>query len=438
VIVPERRLVLLLGAAVLGAAIVVVLPEYVSLWAYATAALLLVAVADAVLARRLRVPAVEREVPGSLSLGTMHTVTLTLRPDPRSGRRPLPVAVFDHIPDHTEAQGLPLRLVLRWDGKTEVSYRLRPTVRGAHTFGRTELRLRSRLGLWSVRRFAGEPVTVRVYPDFGTVNRFALLALDHKTSTLGVRRRPRRGEGLELHQLREYREGDSLRQIDWKATSRRMRPISRDYQAERDQQVVFLLDCGRTMHALDAGRAHFDHALNAALLLSWVALRQGDAVGLLTFGGPMRWLPPTKGAGALTAVLHAVYDLDTTTSVPDYAQAAADLLARQRRRALIVVLANLRDEDGEEMRGALHLLGRRHLVLLASLRETVLEDALDAPVVSLPDALRVGAIHDYLAARRRAHRDLAARGVNLLDVRPSELPIALVNRYLDIKAAGAL
>ena len=432
-IVPERRLLWILGAVVLGAGAAVALPAWVPLWAGLTGAVLLASGLDGLVALRLRTPVVERRLPRSLSLGTVHPVTLSLRPS-----RFMKVAVFDHAPEQAEVQDLPLQLDLAPGGSTEVGYRLRPTQRGALAFGRTELRLRSPLGLWAVRRFAGTGQTVRVYPDFGTVHRFALLATDHKTSALGVRRRPRRGEGLELHQLREYREGDSLRQIDWKATSRRMRPISREYQAERDQQVVFLLDCGRTMHALDAGRAHFDHALNAALLLSWVALRQGDAVGLLTFGGPMRWLPPTKGAGALTEVLHAVYDLETTTAVPDYTQAASDLIARQRRRALIVVLANLRDEDGEEMRGALHLLGRRHLVLLASLRETVLEDALDAPVASLPDALRVTAIHDYLAARRRAHRDLASRGVNLLDVRPSELPIALVNRYLDIKAAGAL
>lgn len=434
-IVPERRLLVLLGVATLPATAAMIWPDLRPPWLALTLLVLLLAAADAVLARRTGVPEVEREVPGSLSLGSWQSVVLKLR---HRGTRALHLALFDHAPEDAELEGLPIRLRLPPGSPTETRYRVRPPSRGARTFGRTELRLRSPLGLWTARRFAGTPQTVRVYPDFGTVNRFAILALDHRTSTLGVRRRPKRGEGLELHQLREYREGDSLRQIDWKATSRRMRPISREYQAERDQQIVFLLDCGRTMHAQDAGRAHFDHALNAALLLTWVALRQGDSVGLLTFGGPTRWLPPTKGAGALTQVLHAVYDLDTTTAVPDYAQAAADLLARQRRRALIVVLANLRDEDGEEMRGALHLLGRRHLVLLASLRETVLEDALDAPVATLPDALRVGAIHDYLAARRRAHRDLAARGVKLLDVRPSELSIALVNRYLDIKAAGAL
>jgi uncharacterized protein (DUF58 family) len=433
VIVPQRRLLAALGVAVLAGAAAVVWPGLRPGWVGLTVLLLAVAAFDAILVRRAPVPSVEREVAGTLSLGTWQPVKLTLR-SPRPG----PLALFDHAPEDLELEGLPLSLDLAPGGTTEVVYRARPTSRGPKVFGRTELRLQSPLRLWSARRFAGAPQTVRVYPDFGTVNRFAILALDHRTSALGVRRRPRRGEGLELHQLREYREGDTLRQIDWKATSRRMKPISREYQAERDQQIVFLLDCGRTMHARDGERAHFDHALNAALLLTWVALRQGDSVGLLTFGGPTRWLPPRKGAGALTEVLHAVYDLDTTTSVPDYAQAASDLLARQRRRALVVVLANLRDEDGEEMRGALHLLGRRHLVLLASLRETVLENALEAPVESFPDALRVGAIHDYLAARRRAHRDLASRGVNLLDVRPSELPIALVNRYLDIKAAGAL
>src|SRR5262249_28255577 len=160
--------------------------------------------------------------------------------------------------------------------------------------------------------------------------------------------------------------------------------------------------CGRSMRSIDRGEAHFDHALRSVLLLSYVAVRQGDAVGLLTFGGVDRWLPPVKGPGAMKSLLHAVYDLETTTQAADYTAAATRLMSRLRKRALVVVVSNLRDEDGSELASSLALLRRRHLVMVASLREAALDEALERPIVGLDDALRAGAIHHYLDARRQA------------------------------------
>ena len=220
----------------------------------------------------------------------------------------------------------------------------------------------------------------RVYPDFARLYGGQLLAVDNWLSQLGVRQHQRRGLGLEFHQLREFREGDSLRQIDWKATARQRTPIAREYQDERDQQIIFMLDCGRRMRSQDGELAHFDHALNACLLLSYVALRQGDAVGLSTFASDQpRYLAPVKGAGQLNVLLNTVYDLNSTQRSADYQAAATQLLARQKRRALVVLVTNLRDEDDEELLTAVKRLSKQHRVLVASLRE----DVLDTPA---PDA----------------------------------------------------
>jgi len=277
-----------------------------------------------------------------------------------------------------------------------------------------------------------------VYPNFRAVSRYELLAAANRTGGLGIRRRPRRGEGLEFHQLREYREGDTLRQIDWKATARLRRAISRQYEEERDQQIVFLLDCGRKMHARDGPRSHFDFALDAVLLLAHVALRQGDAVGLATMAGEPRWLAPRKGAKQLRRVLNAVFDLESGTRASDYLAGAETLQKRLAKRALVVVVSNLRDEDHEELLRAARLLGRRHLVLVASMKESALAAALDTPVRDLDSALTVAATHQYLLARQQAHARLRRSGVLALDAEPAELAVALVNGYLDVKAAGVL
>jgi uncharacterized protein (DUF58 family) len=378
---------------------------------------------------------VEREVPGSLALGAWTRALLRVH---NRGRSMLRAEATDHQPQSMRVRGLPRSVAVAPGEHAEIPYSLLPEARGDLGFERPELRVRSRLGLWRRRLRAGQGERVRVFPNFRELMKYSLLATEHRTSALGIRQRPRRGDGLDFHELREYRTGDSLRQIDWKATARQQKTISREYQQERDQQILFLLDCGRKMHARDDALSHFDHALNALLLLAHVALRHGDAVGLLTFSGEHRWLAPAKGGTQLNAMLRALYDLETTTRASDYVRAAQDLTTRVRKRALVVLVSNLRDEDHDELTLATRLLLRRHLVLVASMRERVLEQALEEPVRDTDDAVRVAATHQYLESRRLAHERLRRSGVLSLDALPDALAVALVNGYLDIKRASLL
>ncbi|HEU4921435.1 MAG TPA: DUF58 domain-containing protein [Burkholderiales bacterium] len=300
------------------------------------------------------------------------------------------------------------------------------------------MRLHSPLGLWWVKKYSGNASRVRVYPDFRALAKYTLLATDNRLSQIGVLQVRRRGEGTEFHQLREYRQGDSQRAIDWKATSRTARLIAREYEEEKDQRVLLVVDCGRRMASKDDDLSHFDHALNAALLLAHVALRQGDAVGLMTMAGVDRYVEPRKSVAAVNAILNRVYDIEPTLSVPDYHLAARDVMRRVRRRSLVIVLTNLRDEDDETLLPALKLLRTRHLVVLASLREAIISRALSARVDSFDRAVTHAAAADYLAARERSFRRIGAAGAVCLDVEPERLAISLVNRYLELKRGGRL
>ncbi|KAF1030163.1 MAG: hypothetical protein GAK37_01481 [Pseudomonas sp.] len=399
-------------------------------------ALLLLALLDAGRLRRVPSPQIQRQLPGRLALGRWNEVRVILL---HQGQQPLWVQVYDHVPDGLNAQNLPQSIELRSAGYSELGYRVRPLRRGHFSFERCEVHLPSPLGLWSARRLIDTHNATRVYPDFSRLHGTQLLAEDNWLSQLGVRQRQRRGQGLEFHQLREFREGDSLRQIDWKATARQRTPIAREYEDERDQQIVLMLDCGRRMRSQDADLSHFDHALNACLLLGYVALRQGDAVGLCTFAGDQpRYLAPAKGSGQLNRLLDAVYDLDTTRRTADYQAATSQLLARQKRRALVMVITNLRDEDDEELLAAVKRISQQHRVLVASLREAVLDELRQLPVQTLPEALAYCGTVDYLNTRNELHERLRAHGLSLLDTLPSGLGAALVTRYLAWKKAGVL
>ncbi|MET1067682.1 MAG: DUF58 domain-containing protein [Pseudomonas prosekii] len=397
-------------------------------------ALLVLSVIDAIRLKRLPAPRLKRQMPGSLALGRWGEVQLEVEHDLTDA---LTVHIFDHVPDGLSFEHLPLTLELQPGQRSLISYHLRPLRRGHFSFEQCEINLPSPMGLWSAKRLLRVSDSTRVYPDFARLYGGELLAVDNWLSQLGVRQRQRRGQGLEFHQLREYREGDSLRQIDWKATSRQRTPIAREYQDERDQQIVFMLDCGRSMRSQDGELSHFDHALNACLLLSYVALRQGDAVGLSTFASDQpHHLAPVKGPGQLKVLLNAVYDLANTPRPADYQAAVSHLLARHKRRSLVVLMTNLRDEDDEELLGAVKRLGQQHRVLVASLREDTLDELRQSPVQTLPEALMYCATVDYLNARAELHERLSAHGVPVLEARPAELGAGLVTRYLSWKKAG--
>lgn len=380
-------------------------------------------------------PEIVRQTLHSLPLGEWGQVKLRIASD---SLRTLRMQIYDHHPGEMQVLGQPWTFELEPEGAVELSYKVRPTRRGERVFEFTQALVSWKGCLWTRSIQAGERTVVRVYPNFKAVARHALMAIDDQVRQLGVRRRRRRGTGLDFHQLREYREGDVLRQVDWKATSRQRKLISREYQEERDQRVVFVLDCGQRMHARDGDLSHFDHTLNAILVASYVALRQGDSIGLLTFSGMDRWLPPVKGVGGMTTMLNHVYDLHSTLQPSDYVEAARRVMTYLPRRSLIVLVTNVRDEDTDELRAALQTLGRRHIVLLASLRETVLEERIAQPVKSLQDAWQVAMASQFLSDRRVLHESIGGFGARVLDVRPSQLPPALVERYLDIKRAGAL
>ncbi|MEM7356425.1 MAG: DUF58 domain-containing protein, partial [Acidobacteriota bacterium] len=366
-----------LGLAILAAA----LPLWRGPWL--AGGLLLLAAVLAAAGELARAPALvgTRRVASQLPLGQWTEVHLRFE---SRAPRSLRFEVFDHHPGSSEATGLPREVTLTAGETVELTYRLRPRRRGDAEFQRIEIWRRSALDLLRRRHWLGTVQPVRVLPNFRPILVQGLAGMQGELAQLGMHLQRRRGEGLEFQELRDYRDGDSLRQVDWKATARRGKLIARQYQDERNQQLILLLDCGRRMHAQEDDLTHFDHVLNAALLLTYVAIRQGDAVGLQAFAGEERWLPPTRGAGALTRMLEALHDLQTSTESPDYPTAAARLMERQRRRALVLLLTNLRDEDAGELLPTIHTLRRRHLVLVASTRELALGALRDQEITGHP------------------------------------------------------
>lgn len=432
---PTTRTLLLLVAWLLLGVASAFWPALANAWAIAAALLTGTLLIDALWLRQLRRFHAERRVNHNLPINAWCDVTLRLRHYHRST---LHLTLHDHAPATCAVEDQPTDLQLPAGKLAEVSYRIKPQQRGSARFSALDLLIRSPLGLWRKRQLLPLVNDVRIYPNFAEIAHYTLLATDNRLSQMGVRRRRRRGEGSDFHQLREYRAGDALKQIDWKATARHRKLISREYQDERDQQLLFMVDCGRRMRHKENGQQHLDQALNAMLLLSYVAVRQGDAAGFISFAGDERWSAPQKGQGAVNGLLNLTFDLPSTTEPADYLNTARKIMSLQSRRSMVVVMTNTRDEDQEELLTAIKLLARRHLVVLADLREPALNDVLEKPVANLDGALCFHGVYDYLQRRRSLHEMFGHTGTICLDTTAKELPIRLVNQYLEIKRIGKL
>ena len=433
--VPSRVALHIAGALVVLGAAAAYWQVLMAAWEIAISVFALALLADLLAARALP-PRLELErfVPRSRPIGRWRECILRLHNRAPFGAR---CEVYDHHAAGLEAEGLPFTITVPANGFGQARYRLRPTERGDLAIAPAEARVGSAFGLWQLTTRVGSTQVLRSYPDFAKMADFALFATENRLSNIGVLRRRRRGTGLEFHQLRDYREGDAMRQIDWKATSRRGRLISREYEDERDQQIVFLIDCGRRMMARDATLSHFDEVLNSVLLLAYVALRQGDAAGLMTFADSQpRFVPPRKSRSTLNSFLNTLYDAQPTLRPPDYHAAAVELSRRLKRRSLVVILSNLRDEDEETLFPALALLERKHLVLFANLRESALDRIRTEPVKDLESALRYAAGAMYERDRTATTQHVQATGAMLMETLPENLAVSLVNRYLDLKRSG--
>jgi len=434
--IPARNLLLALTGWLLLGVAVSLWPPGLPWWSGAGILLGVLALLDVGDLWRAPKVSIDRDVPGRMALGVAVEVPLTLKMD---GRRAAPVRIWDSLPQALETTDLPWSGTVPASGFITVNIRVQPVERGPAAFGQVHVEQRSRLGLWCRRYLAGIASSTRVYPNYEPVVRFALLAMDNHQAQMGIRQLNRPGQSREFRQLRDYQDGDAMAQIDWKATSRRLSLVSREYEEQRNQTLILMVDCGRRLRPMDGDLTQFDHSLNALLLLSFMALRQGDAVGLMSFGSETpRWLPPVKGPHAMPAILNHLYDYQPSASPGDFSEAAESLAARWSRRALVVIATNLRSEDQFHFTAPLALMRKKHLVVVASLREREVAEGAAVPVTDLASAVRFGAIQQYLDDRRHLLEKLHRSRILTVDAPAAELPIALGNLYVSIKKSGTL
>lgn len=411
-------------------------PLALTCWWMAGLALLIALVVDVTQALRSTTPTARRLLPAALSIHRPHSVAVQF-----SGMTPGAGFLFaDQHPNDDAATGLPMMAQCPDNSSVvEVRYPYRPMHRGVAQFGDVEIWQPSLLGLFWRKHIIASAQQVPVYPDFSVLQRDALHA--HQDSHLdpAQHRQPRRGEGFEFHQLREYNSGDSLRQVDWKASARRRKLISREYQEEQNQQIIVLLDGGERMAMRVNGMTGFDHALNATLLLSWSAIKQQDKPGVMLFSNEQEcWIPPVRGHNGTNRILNGLYQLQPGSHASDYSRAAQLLLKRWNKHSLIVLVTRLQPDDETELLAAVKLLSRRHLLLIADLQLPEQQAIAHRVIENADDALLVCGDAAWQTQRQALYARLRHAGAMLTDSTPELLPARLNQIYLALKRSGRI
>lgn len=441
---PSARLAGVVGIA----ALLWLAPGRLGTW-MAPAVLIAIAAAvavDFVRLAPLRFLSVARDAPRSIGIGDRMEGSYALASD---WPRPMRVELFDRFPPHVEG-GVERALVeLGAAGAATVPFTVTGMARGRALLGELGIRVRTPLGFVSARYALPISDETLVTPSVAGVRRFRLLAMQHRLDTAGIRALRRRGEGRGFAGLREYVLGDDPRSIDWKATARRAKLITREYTIERSQTVLTLIDAGRGMTQLSGRYTRFEQTLSSALVLTDVAVAAGDRVGTLVFDDEVRaFVPALQSRGALRRVRDAFVPLEATLREPDYATAFRFFAVHQRKRALVVFFTDVIDTRAS--RALLAHVARsaeHHLVLVVALRNDELFAAAALPGAAAANgrpargASRVyesAAAEELIEARENALERMRRAGAVVLDVSPSVMTAGVVNRYLEIKGRGAL
>jgi uncharacterized protein (DUF58 family) len=382
---------------------------------------------------------VERLAPGAVGVTDAAPVVYRVQ-----SRWPVVVhgALYDALPRAiTRSEPQPLAFALRAQTEVALPVTFVGRERGEFPLGPVVLRLIGPLGLVARTLRYTLADTITVIPSVAALRRFELRALPMRLREVGLRVLRRRGEGTAFAGLREYAIGDDPRHIDWKATARRRRLISREYSVEQGQTVMIMVDAGRLMTQLAGSLPRFEYALSSALVLANVVTRAGDHAGLLVFDDEVRsYIPPTRGAAALRLIRDALVPVQPAMAEPDYAAAFRTIQTRLTRRSLLVLFTDVIDVRSSRSLLALTTRGARvHLPVVVALRNDALVAAATPTGATTTDALyESAAAEELLSARDEALEGMRQAGVSVLDVKPQAMTAAVINRYLEIKGRGQL
>jgi uncharacterized protein (DUF58 family) len=375
---------------------------------------------------------VRREWCGPLSISVASGVNLSVT---NPSRIDLQVVIVDDLPPSIWQETKTIALAVPGRTTRSVAFDYTPGSRGDVRTGRVFLRYRSSFQMAERWAVADLEQTVRVYPNFEHARKNAVYLARSRQIELQMRMMRLQGVGSDFESLREYREGDELRNICWTAAARRGKLVSKTFRVERSQAVWIVLDCGRLMRARTEGFSKLDRAVDAALCLAQLALYSGDRVGLLAYGRAVNQrVVPGRGAAQMRHILEQLAVIREEVPEADHIRAAASLLTMQKQRGLIIWISDLAETamTPEVIEAAGQMLSR-HLLLFTVVAQPELKQEARHSPASASEMYEVVAAQEMVYRRELLLGRLRERGALCMEVEPSRISAAILNQYLSVK-----
>lgn len=321
-------------------------------------------------------------------------------------------------------------------GKT-IIYKLRPVKRGVYSFGMIRVFASTFYGLIQRRFTCGTPQDIKVYPNYLMLDKYELMAISNNLTELGIKKIRRIGNNTEYEHIKEYVSGDDFRTINWKATARRNKLMVNVYTDEKSQQVINVIDKGRVMQQAFAGMTLLDYAINASLVLSYIAMKKEDKAGIITFERQFdTYLRPERSKGHMQEILENLYHQETTFGESDFSSLCINIKRFVTKRSLLVIYTNFLGENAMmRQMDYLKQLSRNHVVLVVFFEDTELEEFSYTKPRDIQDYYCQAVAQNLVYEKRAIVTVLRQNGIYALLARPENLTVNVINRYLEMKAA---
>ena len=380
---------------------------------------------------------VTRKLSTRLNLGDNNHIKLNVKNN--TGQR-INFSMIEGFPVEMQDRETVFRGTLGRAQDKEFAYTFVPKARGEFLFGDVFIIIRSIFFLVSRRVDISLKETVCVYPSVVQMKKYELLVFQKQKTSVGIKKIRRLGNNSEFEQIKNHVQGDELKTINWKATSRRNELMVNQYQEEKSQSIYCIIDKSRNMQMEFDGLSMLDYSINATLVFSNIALKKGDKAGLITYSDKIGTLLPAEGnVGQMRRIQEILYKQQTKYREANYELLYQSIRRTVKTRSLLLLFTNFETEFS--MKRAIPMLRRlnqKHVLVVVFFENSALQELAHRPSKSIKDVYQATVAERMISVKSKIARELRQNGIQTVLTLPSELSVNTINKYLELKAKGAI
>lgn len=378
-----------------------------------------------------------RNLPDKFSNGDKNPVDILVTNQYNSA---IHIKIIDELPVQFQERSFEIKKLLQKSDSKTFPYTVRPTERGEYHFGGLQIFASTTLG-FAQRKFSfSQDATVPNYPSFLQLRKYELMAFTNKLRDYGLKKIRRIGHTMEFEQIKDYVQGDDVRNINWKASAKRNQLMINQFQDEKSQPVYSVIDKGRVMKMPFEELKLVDYAINSTLVISNIALKKGDKAGMFSFSDKVsNRVMAQKRASQMNLILETLYNLDTDFKESDFARLYIDIKRSITQRSLLLLYTNFETMDAlHRQLPYLQAIAKNHLLVVIFFENTELKELVQQPAVSTQEIYQKTIAEKFIYEKKLIVNELNKYGIQTILTEPQQLTVNTINKYLEIKARGLL